>query len=141
MKTARRCVGSSVSFCSRSARPAKRSASSFRDTWEQYEPVASLAVWARLGVSLCAPNRSTKEQSSRELSRCRAGASGFQKKAAVQNLEFVLQQMHTALMALTSCEADDMVANSRKNMAKTAETISYDDRRKNTKLAANDRFS
>ena len=33
----------------------------------------------------------------------------------VQNLEFVLQQMHTALMALTSCEADDIVANSRKN--------------------------
>ena len=33
----------------------------------------------------------------------------------VQNLEFVLQQMHTALMALTSYEADDNVANSRKN--------------------------
>ena len=33
----------------------------------------------------------------------------------VQNLEFVLQQMHTALMALTSCEANDIVANSRKN--------------------------
>ena len=32
-----------------------------------------------------------------------------------QNLEFVLQQMHTALMALTSCEANDIVANSRKN--------------------------
>ena len=33
----------------------------------------------------------------------------------VQNLEFVLQQMHTALMALTSYEAHDFVANSRKN--------------------------
>ena len=33
----------------------------------------------------------------------------------VQNLEFALQQMHTALMALTSYEANDMVANSRKN--------------------------
>ena len=34
----------------------------------------------------------------------------------VQNLEFVLQQMHTALMALTSHEANDIVANSRKNL-------------------------
>ena len=33
----------------------------------------------------------------------------------VQNLEFVLQQMHTALMALTSHEANDIVAKSRKN--------------------------
>ena len=33
----------------------------------------------------------------------------------VQNLELVLQQMHTALMALTSYEANDIVANSRKN--------------------------
>ena len=33
----------------------------------------------------------------------------------VQNLEFVLQQMHTALMALTSYEANDIVASSRKN--------------------------
>ena len=33
----------------------------------------------------------------------------------VQNLEFVLQQMHMALMALTSGEANDIVANSRKN--------------------------
>ena len=33
----------------------------------------------------------------------------------VQNLEFVLQQMHMALMALTSDEANDIVANSRKN--------------------------
>ena len=32
----------------------------------------------------------------------------------VQNLEFVLEQMHTALMALTSYEATDIVANSRK---------------------------
>ena len=33
----------------------------------------------------------------------------------VQNLEFVLQQMHTALMALTSYEANDIVATSWKN--------------------------
>ena len=33
----------------------------------------------------------------------------------VRNLEFVFQQMHTALMALTSYEAHDTVANSRKN--------------------------
>ena len=33
----------------------------------------------------------------------------------VQNLEFVLQQMRTALIALTSYEATDIVANSRKN--------------------------
>ena len=33
----------------------------------------------------------------------------------VQNLEFALQQMHTALMVLTSYEANDIVANSRKN--------------------------
>ena len=33
----------------------------------------------------------------------------------VQNLEFVLQQMHTALMAFTRYEANDIVANSRKN--------------------------
>ena len=32
----------------------------------------------------------------------------------VQNMEFVLQQMHTALMALTSCEPNDIVSNSRK---------------------------
>ena len=31
----------------------------------------------------------------------------------VHNLEFVLWRMHTALMALTSCEASDIVANSR----------------------------
>ena len=33
----------------------------------------------------------------------------------LQNLEFVLQQVHTSLMALTSYEANDIVANSRKN--------------------------
>ena len=32
----------------------------------------------------------------------------------VRNLDFVLQ-MHTALTALTSCESNDIVANSRKN--------------------------
>ena len=33
----------------------------------------------------------------------------------VQNLEFVLQWMHTALMAFTSYDANDTVADSRKN--------------------------
>ena len=33
----------------------------------------------------------------------------------VQNLEFVLQQMHTALVALTNYEANDIIAHSRKN--------------------------
>ena len=33
----------------------------------------------------------------------------------MQNLESVLQQMHTALMALSSYEANDIVAKSRKN--------------------------
>ena len=33
----------------------------------------------------------------------------------VQNLEFVLQQMHAALMAVTSYEANEIVANSRKD--------------------------
>ena len=33
----------------------------------------------------------------------------------VQNLEFVLQQIHAALMALTSYEVNNIVANSRKN--------------------------
>ena len=33
----------------------------------------------------------------------------------MQNLEFVLKQLHTELMALTSCEPNDIVANSRKN--------------------------
>ena len=33
----------------------------------------------------------------------------------VHDLEFILQQMHTALMAFTSQEANDIVANSREN--------------------------
>ena len=33
----------------------------------------------------------------------------------VQNLEFLLQQMRPVLMDLTSYEANDIVANSRKN--------------------------
>ena len=48
----------------------------------------------------------------------------------VQNLECVLQELHTALMALTSYEPNDIVANSRKGMAETAETLRSDDRRK-----------
>ena len=45
----------------------------------------------------------------------------------VQNLEFVLQQMHTALKALTSFEANDIVAKlaeeSVGGMAETAQAI------------------
>ena len=37
-------------------------------------------------------------------------------------LEFVLQQMHTALMALTSYEANDTVANSRKKAWRRLQT-------------------
>ena len=62
----------------------------------------------------------------------------------VQNLEFVLQQMHTELMALTSYEANDIVANSRKNplgMTKIAEAMRSDDRRKETKPSAHERCS
>ena len=36
-------------------------------------------------------------------------------KREVQNLEFILQQMHTMLTDLTSGEANDIVANSEKN--------------------------
>ena len=36
-------------------------------------------------------------------------------EGGVRNLKFVLQQMHTALRALRSHEANDTVANSRKN--------------------------
>ena len=38
-----------------------------------------------------------------------------EERGVKNNLEFVLQQVHTALMALTSYEANDIVANSRKN--------------------------
>ena len=48
-------------------------------------------------------------------------------KRCVPNVKCVLQQMHTALTALTSYEGNDIVANWRKNpvrsKAKTAETI------------------
>ena len=51
-----------------------------------------------------------------------------------QNLEFILQQMHTMLADLTSGEANDIIANSRKNpleAATTAEEIrSYNRREK-----------
>ena len=41
------------------------------------------------------------------------------KDPGVQNLDFILQQMHTALTALTGQEANDIVANSRKNPLET----------------------
>ena len=58
----------------------------------------------------------------------------------VQNLEFVLQQMHTALIALTCYEANDIVANS-KNTLEASEEIRCDDRRKKMKPSAHDHFS
>ena len=50
-----------------------------------------------------------------ELINCEFLLTETNQERGVQNLEFVLQQMHTALMALTSQEANDIVANSRKN--------------------------
>ena len=51
------------------------------------------------------------------------------------NLEFVLQQMHTAVMDLASYGSNDTVANSRKNPSRS------DDRWKETKPVENDHFS
>ena len=49
--------------------------------------------------------------------------AGTNVERGVPNLEFVLQQMHTALMALTNCEADDIVAEDPVGVvAKTAES-------------------
>ena len=63
----------------------------------------------------------------------------------VLNLEFVLQQMHTTLMALTSYEANDTVANSRKNPLEAWRRLQKrydpDDRRKKTKPSAHEHFS
>ena len=58
----------------------------------------------------------------------------------------MLQQMHTALMALTSCEANDIVANSRKNPLEAWRRLQkrYDPttgRRKEEKPSAHDHFS
>ena len=41
--------------------------------------------------------------------------SATNQERGVQNLEFILQQMHTMLMDFTNDEANDIVANSRKN--------------------------
>ena len=41
--------------------------------------------------------------------------TGMNGGRGVRNLEFILQHMHESLMTLTSQEADDIVANSRKN--------------------------
>ena len=56
----------------------------------------------------------------------------------MQNLEFVRQQMHTALMAHTSHESNDITLE---GMAEIAEAIRSDDRRKETKPSAHDHFS
>ena len=62
----------------------------------------------------------------------------------IQNLEFVLQEMHTAQMALASYEANDIVANSRKNPSEAWRRLQkrYDPTSggRKTKLAANDHF-
>ena len=54
----------------------------------------------------------------------------------VQNLKFVLQQMPTTFMALTSHEANDIVANPRRNpvgsLATTAEAMRSYGRRQKT---------
>ena len=62
----------------------------------------------------------------------------------VQTLEFVLQQMHTALMALTSCEANDIVANSLKNPLEAWRRLQNDMIRRQeegNEPSANDHFS
>ena len=61
----------------------------------------------------------------------------------MQSLEFVLQQMHTALTALMSCEANDIVANSRKNPLEAWRRLQkrYDLTRKETKPSAHYHFS
>ena len=63
----------------------------------------------------------------------------------VQNLEFILEQMHTVLTDLTSGEANDIVANSRKNplggVATTAEEIPSYNRREEEKPSSHYRFS
>ena len=45
--------------------------------------------------------------------------TGVNEGRGVQNLEFILQQMYTMLMDLTSSEANDMVDKSRKNPLET----------------------
>ena len=61
---------------------------------------------------------------------------------SVPNLEFVLPQMYTALMALTRYEANDSAANPRKKpleaWRKTAEPLGPNDRRKKAKFASHD---
>ena len=57
----------------------------------------------------------------------------------MQNLQFVLQLMDTALMALTSFEANDIVANSRKNPLEAWRRLQK--RFDPTKPSANDHFS
>ena len=52
----------------------------------------------------------------------------------LQNLDFVLQQMHTALMALSSYEANDIVPNSRKNPLEAWRRLPTSGRRKRNLL-------
>ena len=60
----------------------------------------------------------------------------------MQNLEFVLQQMHTALMALTSYDTNDIVANYRKNPLEAWRRLQKRyDRRMEAKPSAHDHFS
>ena len=63
-----------------------------------------------VGVGRCAADGNHTEL----INRAFLPTSTNQERGA-QNLEFVLQQVHTSLMALTSYEANDIVANSRKN--------------------------
>ena len=62
----------------------------------------------------------------------------------VPNLEFVLQQVYTALMALTRCEADDSAANPWEKpleaWRKTAEPLGPNDNKKKAKFASHDHF-
>ena len=58
-----------------------------------------------------------------ELIDCEFLPTATNQERGVQNLEFVLQQVHTALVALTSFEANDTVANSRKNPLEAWQTL------------------
>ena len=65
-------------------------------------------------------------------------------KRGVRNLEFVLQQMHPALMALTTNKVDDSVVNSRKKPLEAWRRLQKrydpDDKRKKAEMAWHDHF-
>ena len=90
MKTVRRCGRIGVSFCSATSTDVHGQQNDQR--------AANATLWAEraCGLLCCvgesfSPNRSTKEQSSRELLRCRASASGFKTTASCREPQFKRQ--------------------------------------------------